>query len=210
MAADATFGPLIDEDTIERAVIAHLKRWWPTYKLWWEGQKSTSLEPVASWVTANEVDAYYPEDHLPCVVVACPGLQSEPVKNGDGTVDIAVQITVGAVVSNRSREDTRRSAHWYGALLRLAMLQQAVYPLDDEGDVDTTEEPLLDSVEWVHAEPQAQREKDRTLLAKAEVFTAYVPGVLDVDAGPNLPEPDTDHDAPYTAGTVTVDVEDEA
>lgn len=209
MPDDPLFGPLIDDDEVERAVIAHLQKWWPTYSLWWTREKGEELEDIASWNAVSEdPENRWPEHHLPGVVVVCPGLHDEPVKHGDGTYDISVEVGVAAVVSAADEHDTRRLAHWYAALLRLALLQQPIYPLDEDGLPDTTLAPLADGVRWLQSEPAFPDRARRTLQAKSEVFVIELSDALDADAGPDVPAPDTDLDAPYTAETVTATVED--
>lgn len=198
------FGPLIDGDMVERAVIAHLQTWLPPYLAEIEERKELpagALPVPDNWNLVSEDEgSRWPEHQLPSGIVICPGLGSPPVKHGDGAIDAAYEVAIAIVVSGRDEHETRRYAHLYGAAVSLLMLQKpAMKGTDLEGHVL--------GVDWLDEEP-AGDEKRRTLGSMRQAFNVQLSDVRNAQLGPAEAAPPIDPDSPYTADTVLVETTD--
>lgn len=138
-------GPLVDAGQIEAAVIRALKTWLRSYIVEVAAQNSFKgpIEKVKSWAVASEYDRW-PEQGLPAVIVAAPGLLGEPTKAGGEFYRASWSVEVSVTVAAAKAPRARRLAQMYGAAVRGALLQrrslgddlQATDWLDeDSGDV---------------------------------------------------------------------------
>lgn len=203
--SEALFGPLIDGDVVERAVIEHLQRWLPDYLAEIERRKgylSAGELPVPNnWNLVSEDEgSRWPEHQLPSGVVICPGLAAPPVKHGDGSVDASYEVAVAIVVAGRDEHETRRFAHLYGAAVSLIMLQKP-------GFTGTALEGRVLGVDLLDEEP-AGDEKRRTLGSMRQAFSLQLSDVRNARMGPAEPTPPIDLESPYTADTVLVETAD--
>lgn len=203
--SEALFGPLLDGDAVERAVIAHLETWLPTYLAELEDRKdflaAGALPPPNNWNLVSEDEgSRWPEHRLPSGVVVCPGLAAPPVKHGDGSIDASYEVAVAIVVAGRDEHETRRFAHLYGAAVSWVMLQKP-------GFTGTDLEGSVLGVDWLDEEP-AGDENRRTLGSSRQAFSLQLSDVRNARMGPAEPAPPIDTESPHTAETVLVDVTD--
>lgn len=198
------FGPLIDGDLVERAVIAHLQTWLPVYLAELEERKELAagaLPVPNNWNLVSEDEgSRWPEHQLPSGIVICPGLGAPPIKHGDGSVDATYEVAIAIVVSGRDEHETRRYAHWYAAAVALLMDQKP-------GMAGTDLEGRVLGVDLLDEEP-AGDEKRRTLGSMRQAFSLQLADVRNARMGPAEDAPPIDPDSPYTAETVTVETTD--
>lgn len=131
------YGVALSLGRIERAVTAHLRRWYPDYLREAERQEAvradgvTVLEPgdlqlPRSWRPAAEVDKW-PEDQLPAIIFGSPGLaDSGPRRDGQGNHEGPWVFSVTAVASGNDDASTRWLVGVYTLALRLLFMQQPI------------------------------------------------------------------------------------
>lgn len=182
------FGPIVHAGQVEQAAEQTLRAWLPTYLREIErqhGRAQLALPAPRSWITLSQGDRPedWPESGLPAVLLMCPGLASQPEREGSGRYRARWDLQCGVVVSASRPAATRELAQLYGAAVRATVLQrpslggfaQAVTWTDEEnGDM-----PPDDS---------------RSLGYVAVTFTVDVLEAVDALAGPAAPAPDADPD----------------
>ncbi|MCK9250009.1 MAG: hypothetical protein M0P31_13680 [Solirubrobacteraceae bacterium] len=123
-------GPILDEYTLERAVITALARRLPAWLDETNRQAGgdRAVERPRSWTTDDTLHAY-PENQLPRVLVVAPSTVGEPVRRGTGRWTATFLIGVGAIVAHKQRSEARRKAAVYGAALRALTLHHVAREL---------------------------------------------------------------------------------
>lgn len=182
------FGTALSLPTIERAVMAHLRRWFPDYLRDAERREGvradgvTPLEPgelplPRSWRPAAEVDKWA-EDQLPAIIFGSPGLSdSGPRRSGDGKHEGPWVFSLTAVVSGRDDQVNRWLVGIYTAALRLLLMQQPMIvglPVEGCHYADEAYDPI----------PQR---RSRALMAGTVVYELVLSGLGDAAAGPLAP-----------------------
>lgn len=173
------FGPIVTGWEVERAVLAHLKNWMPTYMGEIErrtGLTAQTLPLPRSWTVSPEAIDKWPEDQLPAVVCVSTGLVGEPHKEGGGDVRATWSIGLATVCSANTEDKTHYFAKLYFAALRAAMLEHESLGDFAESTVWKTEEYDV----W----PTEQR---RTIAAGYGIFEVAVAEVLNTRSGPIVP-----------------------
>lgn len=197
------FGRIVSDDQVEDAVIATLRKWLPTMLS--EVERQAGLEagyherPV-DYTSRTEFDKW-PEEQLPLVIVVCPGIPDDPVKEGRGTYRAKYDIGIVVVVSSIDKDSTRRIAQRMGAAVRTVLAKKSSLDLAFDGTVRGTD--------WIGTKNNELRaEDDRTIWANRQLFTVEIGNVLTKGGGPTDPEPyDTPTGEPAdnpNAVTVTV------
>ncbi len=183
------FGRIWHPGILEDAVIATLKTWLPTYLSEVCRQESERLmdpdQPTdpktlavpQSWAVVSEYDRF-PEDSLPAVIVAAPGIAKEPSRNGDGSVDTQWSFEVSVTLTADTGQNARRNAQLYLAAMIAALLQRRSL---GEG---------MTSVDFVGADyVDVPTDARRTQIAAAAAFTCRANAIVSTLAGPGTPEP---------------------
>lgn len=123
------FGPSIDSDDVERAVIAHLEAWLPTYvaeirrikdpesKRWPDG-----IEDIRSF-SVTHYEGHWPENQLPAVIVQSPGEVDDPRIEEAGRVIGYFGASILCVAEGGDEEDSKILARLYASAVRMAMIQ---------------------------------------------------------------------------------------
>jgi phage gp37-like protein len=126
MPGASAFGPLVAASDMEDAVLAQLQAWLPDYLAEVErthGLQVGSLPQPRSWVLSSEVERF-PEEQLPAVMLASPGLTDPPLADGTGIYTARWQLVVAVQVNVRGNRLALRVARLYALALRGALLQQ--------------------------------------------------------------------------------------
>jgi hypothetical protein len=120
------FGPVFVATNLEQAMIATLKLWLPVYipEIETLEGRPNGIPAPRSYTTRREFDKFY-EDQLPTVVVVSPGLDKNPVKEGDGTYRATWRLHVACVVSTSDQVQTGEVAKIMGTAIRMSVLQHA-------------------------------------------------------------------------------------
>lgn len=139
--------------------------------------KPRRLATPNSYATVSEYDRF-PEQQLPAIIVAAPGMVERPTRSGDGFLRGTWSIEVSATVSADSAKSTRRLAQMYLAAIQGAMLQRRSL-----GDPFSAAD--LTAVEYA----DIPSERRRSIIAGVSVFEVVVNRMLSVKQGPISPEP---------------------
>lgn len=121
------FGPLILGSDVEDGAITTLQTWMPLYiamvsrKI---GQAWDWLQVPKSYTAANDPN-HWPEDQVPAIVVACPGTEGQPKRDGRQTYRAKWQLEVVVFVSANDRPATEKLAKYYGGAVRMILAQKA-------------------------------------------------------------------------------------
>jgi phage gp37-like protein len=149
VSPSSAFGALVAAADVERAVLAQLQLWLRDYLAEVErhhGYQVGSLPYPRSWVISSEVERM-PEDQLPAVILASPGLADPPLADGAGAYTARWQLTVAFQVA--ARTDALRLARLYALAGRALLVQQQDLPELETQRIDWMDERyrLLDSVD---------------------------------------------------------------
>lgn len=126
MSADpitTVYGRIVPGHVVDRAVTATIQERIEDYlaaiSVQWDRPllvpfRSYNIRPTGErWV----------EDQLPACIVVNAGLESAPVRSGDGQYDAAFRVGVVAICSGRSAEESVANAQDYTAAVRAMLLQ---------------------------------------------------------------------------------------
>lgn len=178
MSASA-FGALVAASDLEAAALAQLQVWFADYLAEVErhhGLAVGSLPLPRSWEVSSTVERF-PEDQLPAVMLASPGLADPPLADGAGTYTARWQLVVATQVAARGNRLALRLARLYALAVRALMLQQQDLAPLQVRRVDWMDERyrLLDSVD------------DRTTCVAEVELAVEVRDVTTRHAGPLAP-----------------------
>jgi phage gp37-like protein len=126
MSAVSAFGNLVAASDVEQAALAQLQKWVGDYLA--EVERYHALDVGAlprprSWEVSAFVERF-PEDQLPAVVLASPGLAEVPLADGAGVYTARWQLVVATQVAARGNRLALRLARLYALALRALLLQQ--------------------------------------------------------------------------------------
>lgn len=185
------FGQALSLPTIERALMAHVRRWFPDYLRdaeRAEGFRADGVTPLEvgtlqlprSWRPADQVDKWA-EDQLPAVIFGSPGLSDAgPRRDGSGKHEGPWVFSLTTVVSGRDDQATRWLCGIYTVALRLLFLQQpmiAGLPVESCKYADEAYDPL-------------PFRRQRSLMGGTVVFELVLSGLGDASGGPLEPAAD--------------------
>jgi hypothetical protein len=184
MSVSNVFGTIHTDDEVEDAVIATLRKWLPTYMS--EVERQLGLDegyyarPAASSFTARSDFEKWPEEMLPLVVVIAPGIEEDPVKDGDGVYRGGFQIGVANICSSTDQVSTRRYTYRMGAAIRTILTQKASLDQALDGDIRGTT--------WIGTRNTDVSDEDgRTIWACQQLFVVEVDYIMQKTHGPLAP-----------------------
>lgn len=173
------FGPLVAACDVENAALAQLETWLADYLAEVEryhGYAPGDLPQPRSWLVSSAVEKM-PEDQLPAVILASPGLLDRPLADGRGIYTARWRLVVAVMISARGNRLALRLARLYALALRSVLLQQQALPELAVRRLDWLDERyrLLDSID------------DRTVCIAEVEISAEVADVISRQAGPLAP-----------------------
>ena len=126
----SVFGPLVSALDAENHVEQIIRRWLPTYL--YEIERTHGLEPgtlplLRSIVRSSEIEKF-PEDQLPCLMLASPGLTDPPEADGGGYYSANWQINLGVEIVAAPNRRAVELARLYTLAVRAAVIQQQQDP----------------------------------------------------------------------------------
>lgn len=206
MSRPSAFGTLVGASDVEEALLAQLQLWIADYLA--EVERQHGLAPGTwplprSWLISSDVEKM-PEDQLPAVILASPGLTDPPLADGRGIYTARWLVTLGVMVSARGNRLALRLARLYVLALRaIATQQPALSGL------------AVRRVEWLDERYRRLDSIDDRTVCIAEVDVAVeVADVTTRNAGPLVPilpptPPDQTPppDSPAWPEALTADVE---
>lgn len=172
-----TFGAILSFDDVEDWFEGLLQDWQETYLAELERRKGItphSLPLIKSWNRFNDVQARWPENSLPAVVIAAPGLAGPPIKEGNGLYTADVIVSVAIVAMARDKAAAREVVKLYASAFRAAVVQHP----DLGGHAETTI--------WLneHYDTLVDPEDERTLNGAVLDFQVSVRGFAQTKIGP--------------------------
>jgi hypothetical protein len=190
------FGPTIDGDDVERALLAHLRRWMPTYladavrgkdpdgKRWPGGigdpvalGGESAVLPVREFRTRHAAAEKWPEDALPMLLAHSPGFGKPPTRESNGTLTTYHLVHLSAIASGGDTDDTKVLARLYASAAAKAIEQKP----DLGGFAEET-----DWLDLKNMRPPGA-EMERNIMSVVNTFLIYVPESFDLTAGPDAP-----------------------
>lgn len=120
-----SFGDITTLPQIERAILATLKEWVPSYLRKMEraeGLEAKALPEVASWRPVDAVTDRWPEEQLPSVLLICTTDVALDTQGDNMVAGLRGQISV--VVQSNESEGAREIASLYAQALGLIIMQK--------------------------------------------------------------------------------------
>ena len=185
----SVWGPTTDGADVEAAVIAHLEHWMPSTAEYVRRVKDPDDEKWPDGISeireygvshADAAAAKWDEDQLPMLIVQSPGMEGDPVVEGDGTVSAIYGVMVSAIASSVTMADTKELARLYASAARLAIMQNPAL------DAGTGEHFAGHVAMGAERNGQVRRgiEAERNLMICSVPYLILVPEILKVDGGP--------------------------
>lgn len=191
------FGDVLVASQIEEAGIATLVKWMPTYIR--EIERQLGLEvgniPYPEHFSNRNSFDYLPGEKYPKVVVISPGLDGEPLANGNGQYAARWRLGVGAVIAATDEVVANLWSKVYGAAIREIFINKQSLG------------GLARAISWVDEEyPDLPISQQNQLFKAAAVyFQVDCQNVATKWGGPEMPDSE-----PYAYGiaeTVIIDLE---
>lgn len=183
------FGPVIDAEDVEGAVIATLQKWGDTYIAEAENRKGLERgfldRPLPGHFQTTADFEKWPETPTPSVLVLSPGMKDKPTREGRGEYTARWIVGIAVICSADTEENANRNAKIYAAAFRTLLLQR----------------PSLDGfahgLDWEDERYDDLPAEDHRSLAAGQVLvTVEVRGVGTSFGGPKDPttgsEPEAD------------------
>ena len=190
------YGPLVAGSDVEDHVQEIIARWHPSYLYELErlhGIVPGTLPLIRSMVRSAAIEKF-PEDQLPCLMIASPGLTDPPIPDGGGyyiaswRINLAIQVIAGP---NRRAQELAR---WYALVLRSCVEQQ-------QQDPALTRPVHIVRIDWRDENYEnLDPINDRTVCIGRVEFAVLVAEVLRRGYGPlepMIPPQEPGPDAPY-------------
>lgn len=182
------YGELIAASDVEDSLLAMLGQYIDSYLAEVERQHFIEvglLPRPRSWVRSGEVERF-PEDQLPSVMVASPGLTDAPVADGQGAYLARWRVLVAVQIVARGNRIALPLARQYALALRAACVQHQQLAGLDVRRIDWVGEryDVLDSVD------------DRTVCVAQVELAVEVANVTSRNDGPLEPEVPPGPDSP--------------
>lgn len=193
------FGRLVGAHHVEDAIVAVLKRWYPTYLH--EAERASgivpgSLQKPRSYRITSDQSAM-PEDQTPAVIIKSPGILEVPGVNGARQYSARWEIETGILVSAIGTLDNGTPRALRLARIHALALRACVTQQPDQPGMDA----ILFRRDWIdEGYRQLPSIDDRTICIATVRFSIEVPNVLTSDSGPI--EPLVDPDDPDVAPPV--------
>jgi hypothetical protein len=175
----SAYGRLVAACDVEDAALAQLQAWLPDYLC--EVERTHGLTPgdlprPRSWIVSSAVEKM-PEDQLPAVILASPGLVDGPQADGRGIYTARWRLVVGIMAAARGNRYALRLVRLYALGARASLLQQQALPGLSMRRIDWLDERyrLLDSID------------DRSVCVAEVELSAEVADVTTRHAGPLAP-----------------------
>ena len=183
LIAPSVYGPLVSGADVEDHVQEILTRWLPSYL--YEIERNHQIIPgtlplIRSIVRSAEIEKF-PEDQLPCLMIASPGLTSPPIPDGGGYYTATWLVRVGVEVIAGPNRRALELARWYALAIRAAVIQQ-------QQDPGLTKPVSIVRIDLFHeGYNDLPSINDRTVCVGRVEFTVTVAEVLQRDHGPLEP-----------------------
>lgn len=206
MTATDLFGLSIDGDDVEAALLAHLRKWMPSYignvvrekdpegELWPEG-----VAPVEEFSVKHAAAENWPADRLPMLLAHSPGYAAPPKFEGDGRATGYFLVNLSAIAQGVDMADTKKLARVYASAAAMAIVQHPDLGgfANDTAWMDLKNFPISKGLE-----------AERSLMAVALVLVIEVHGIMNAFAGPDAPleDPSKSPGERPTAKTVSEEV----
>jgi hypothetical protein len=195
------FGPTVDGEAVELALLAFLERWMLDYtwdavrirdpdKTIWPGGVGDPAKlgepavlPVKEFTIKHAAEEKWPEDQLPMLLAHSPGFAKPPELRGDGTIATHHTINLAAIASGVDMEDSKRLARVYGSAAAKAIMQKP-----DLGG-------FAMATDWLDLKnfPVTRGvEAERSLMAVTNVFAITVAQAMVASDGPEAPSKEPD------------------
>lgn len=196
------FGNLLNPADLEKAVLATLELWFPTYLREVERQAGWQVDRLTNpvrFTNRNSFDAEAGEP-LPKVVCISDGTVGSPIKNGK-QYRAVWNIGIGVATAARSEEEANDNSKAYGTAVRALLLQHQ--NLDDSIAVQ--------EIIWTGEKYDDLPIPSQSNLYRAAgiYFTVDVEDVVSRWTGPDVPDQPS-YPADGIVETVIIDVEKEA
>ena len=182
------FGPSYDGSDAERALLAHLELWMPTYIPEIRRQKDPKeerwpdgVEAINAFEVKHFASDKWPEDQLPCLIAYATGMADDPAQEGEGTVNARYVVSLIAIAESVDEHDTKELARLYASAARMAIFQ---HPNLSE---------VAECIAMGREAPYPVRkgvDAERTLMAVEIPYVIELPTILNVNEGPSEPLPD--------------------
>jgi hypothetical protein len=187
----SVFGPIVSAFEVEHALAACARVWIRDYLAEMERQRLTPVEgmPPFRSIVAAAAPEKWPEDQLPALLIASPGLAETGARrglevHGDGGYVARWRVDCASEVSARGNRQAIRLARLYAAAVRALIVQQTLRvsrfvdaPLPSLRRIDWTGE-RYDLRDWTI---------DRTRCAGVVSFVVEVADVMTRGLGPREP-----------------------
>ncbi len=120
------FGPLIDNDDVEKAVGDTIGYWIDSYLAEKERDKGLTVGQIArprSYLQTYDADNW-PEGQLPAIAIVCPGTVGNLELHGSGEISAWFDVTVNAMLEGTSEADARKIAAIYASSIGTLVMQK--------------------------------------------------------------------------------------
>jgi hypothetical protein len=189
------FGPRVGSADVEAAVIASLTARLPTYLD--QMARLKGIDPATTDFPirpkqppfARKNFGGWPDIHLPCVQVVCPGMSDRPVRQEDGPYTTYWQVEVYVIVSARDHAATRVVRSVYEDAVGWCLMQHRSLG------------GMCAGMDWLgesSADVPLDEHDNRTLQGTVIVLSVEIPNCLDPNAGPVVFIPDDTVTPPAT------------
>jgi hypothetical protein len=193
----SVFGLLSGPEDVEKAVLAALQKWLPTYLREVErhrGLEKGALPEIRSYSIVSDYDRY-PQEQLPSIVIESAGLVSGSLEqNGKGYYSGRYAVEVSVTYAADEGLPARFGAERYGEAVRAALVQNAL--LDED----------VELVAWVDESTVGENDKRSRRVTNVNAFEVALHNIVSDRKGPADPDPDAPNE---TATVQEIDVQTE-
>jgi hypothetical protein len=178
----AEFGPLIIETDVDAAVVGLLIERVPNMLSVIERERDLPerflQRPRRADYRSVLDDDEFLDRSLPAILVTTANTVGEPASDGEGLVYAAWSVIITAVARGRHAPESRVNASLYGGAVRRILTQNASL------------RGFAGDTKWMSGRVAPVATEDgRYLSASINEFTVYVDQVLQIGAGPYVPNP---------------------
>lgn len=195
----AIFGPIVDSSDVEARLLAHLQAWMPTQVANVRRQKDPGktrwkkgVSPIRSYTVKHAVAEKWPEDQLPMLLAQSPGMEDEPVQEGDGTLSATYAVLIVAIASGVDQADAKALARLYASAAALSIMQEP--SLKAGGEDEFAAGVRMGQALNYPVTRGLDAGKERSLMAVSTPYYIEIEDILDVTGGPSEPLIDPDQE----------------